>query len=312
MAGNERMTLLKKKYGERAINTAARMHPKDFEVEMNWRDEMDPLYARLNLEFSYGGLMNRGVLDERTRLLVLIAQCAAMAETDYLDSAIRAALNGPATPREILEVILQTSVYVGMPRINRAARLFHGIVTELGRLDELKRTQLPIEGNNAQRSLEAERNNWNVPPDKFPHCEAMLEKYGWHGISAGLRLQPTHHVEAVTRMDRTDQNFLKLWLDFIYGGMYVRDVLDDKTRLLCVVGVCTALDEMTQNENHVRNALLLGATPREVHEVAVQSTQYWGMPRSLRVMTLLDRVLRQQGRDAELTDAQLPLPLSAL
>ncbi len=309
MANSERTNTLKQKYGERAVDTAARMHPKDFEAEMTWRDDMDPQYARLNLAFSYGGLMNRSVLDERTRLLVLIAQCAAMAEMDYLDSAIRAALDGAAAPREILEVILQTSVYVGMPRINRAARLFHGIVTERGRLDELKRTQPPIEGKNAQRSLEAERKAWHVPPDKFPQCESMLETYGWHGISAGLRLQPTHHVEAVTRMDRTDQHFLKLWLDFIYGGMYVRDVLDDKTRLLCVVGVCTALDEMIQNENHVRNALLLGATPREVHEVAVQSTQYWGMPRSLRVMTLLDRVLRQQGREAELTDTQLPLPV---
>ena len=136
----------------------------------------------------------------------------------------------------------------------------------------------------------------------------MLEKYGWHGISAGLRLQPTHHVEAVTRMDRTDQNFLKLWLDFIYGGMYVRGVLDDKTRILCVVGVCTALDEMVQGENHVRAALALGATPREVHEVAVQSTQYWGMPRSLRTMAILERILKEQGRMAELTDTQLPLP----
>ena len=68
----------------------------------------------------------------------------------------------------------------------------------------------------------------------------MLKKYGGHGISAGLCLQPTHHPEATMRRDRADQNFLKYGLDFIYSGMYVRGLCDDKTRILCVVGACTA------------------------------------------------------------------------
>ena len=300
---------LKAKYGEQAVDHVVRMHPTDYSEVMSWRDELDPQYTRLNLEFSYGGLMQRGVLDERTRLLVVIAQCAAMAEMEYLESSIRAALNDAVPPRDILEILLQTSVYVGMPKINRAARLFHRIVTELGRMEELTTTQPPVEGRNAERSLEAERGTWRVADERFPTREAMLKKYGWRGISAGLRLQPTHHAETVTRLDRVDQNFLKHWLDFIYAGMYVRGVLDDKTRMLCVVGVCIALDEMAQGENHVRAALLFGATAREVQEVAVQSTQYWGMPRCMRAMVTLERALKEQGREAELTGTQLPLPL---
>ena len=31
-------------------------------------------------------------------------------------------------------------------------------------------------------------------------------------------------------------DFAKLWLDYIYSGMYTRGILDDKTRVLCVVG----------------------------------------------------------------------------
>ncbi len=299
---------LRKQYGARGVDNAARMHPNDFTQVMAWRDEMDPQYTRLLLDFTFGGLMTRGVLSERVRLLVLIAQCAAMAELEYLESTMRAALNEGVSAREILEILLQTTVYVGMPKINRAARVFHSVVKELGRMQELTQTQPPLEGRNDERSLAAERATWNVTDERFPTREAMLEKYGWHGISAGLRLQPTHHPEAIMRMDCSDQNFLKYWLDFIYGGMYVRGVLDDKIRILCVVGVCTALDEMMQGENHVRAALALGATPREVQEVAVQSTQYWGMPRSLRTMAILERVLREQGRMAELTDTQLPLP----
>ena len=135
-----------------------------------------------------------------------------------------------------------------------------------------------------------------------------MQKYGWEGISAGLRLQPTHNHKTVERLDRVDQHFLKLWLDFIYAGMYVRGILDDKTRLLCVVGVCVVLDEMTQGENHLRAALMFGATPREVYEVVLQSTVLAGMPRCIRAAAMVERILEEQGRIAELTETQLPLP----
>ena len=90
--------------------------------------------------------------------------------------------------------------------------------------------------------------------------------------------------------------------------MYTRGILDDRTRLLCMVGMCTVIDEQVQNENHIRAALMLGASPREVLEVTLQSTIYCGMPRSLRAAAILERVLEEQGRLNELTDTRLPLP----
>ena len=134
---DEQIHKLKAKYGAQGIDNALRMHPKDFSDVMSWRDEMDPQYTRLNLDYTYGGLSQRGVLSERTRLLVIIAQCAAMAEMEYLESSMRAALNSGVTPREVLEILLQTTVYVGVPKINRAGRLFHRIITALGRMDEI-------------------------------------------------------------------------------------------------------------------------------------------------------------------------------
>ncbi|MBM3343824.1 MAG: hypothetical protein FJY56_17200 [Betaproteobacteria bacterium] len=302
------MKKLKAKYGAKAIDNLARLHPKDFDEVITWRDECDPQAARLLLEFTYGGLMARGVLDERTRLLVVIAQCAAAGELEYMESAMRAALNEGVAARDILEVLIQTTVYVGMPRINRAAKVFYKMIKGTKHLAAIKKSQPPMAGRNAERSLEAERKTWTVADKDFPGIDGLMKKYGWYGLSAGIRLQPTHHAHTVLLMDRMDQNFLKFWLDYIYGGLYVRGVLDDKTRLLCVVGVCAALDEMPQNENHIRNALMVGATPREVMEVTLQSTQYWGMPRSLRATRQLLKALEEQGRLHELTDTQLPLP----
>ena len=304
----KRIAQLRKKYGAKGIDNAVRLNPHDFPALMEWRDEMDPHYAKLWLDFTYGGLYTRGVLSDRVRLLVLIGQCVDQDEMEQLAIHIRSALVHSATPREVLEVILQATVYVGNPKVIRSARVFREVITKLGRMDEITKTQPPLHGRGAERSLEKERPAWRVPDERFPRRAELMQKYGWQGISAGLRLQPTHHPQTLARLDRIDQNFLKLWLDFIYAGMYVRGVLDDKTRILCVVGVCVVLDETAQGENHQRAALMFGATPREVLEVVFQSTIYAGMPRCLRAATILERILEEQGRIAELTETQLPLP----
>jgi alkylhydroperoxidase/carboxymuconolactone decarboxylase family protein YurZ len=303
------MEEMRERYGAGSIDNALRLNPDDFEEMIEWRDALDPHYTKLWLDYTYGGLFARRVLDDRTRLLVALAQCVAIADLEGVESNIRAALGQGANPREVLEAILQAGTYVGIPKVAPAARAFRRIVTELGRIDEITSTQLPLDGRTSERSLEAERSTWNVPEGDFPQREEFFKKYGWEGISAGLRLQPTHHVEGITNLDRIDQHFLSLWLKLIYAGLYERKVLDDKTRLLCMVGICTVIDEEAQAYNHQRAALMFGATPREVLEVTLQSTIYCGMPRSLRAMRMLMRILEHRGRTAEITETQLRLDL---
>ena len=74
-----------------------------------------------------------------------------------------------------------------------------------------------------------------------------------------------------------------------------------------MIGELFVMGEFIQAENHIRNALTHGATPREVLEVILQSTIYVGMPRFVRVVALLQRILEEDGRLVELTDTQLPL-----
>lgn len=302
----ERIERLKKKYGAKAIDNAARMHPQDFPAAVDWADDIDEHYTKLWLDFSYGAMFTRGILDERTRSLVVIGQLVVMDEMELLGTHIRSALAHKATPREALEVILQAGVYVGYPKMIRATRVIKQVLTDLGRMDELTKTQLPLDGGGSTRSLEQERPTWQTP--ESPLREKFLKKYGWRSLSPGLRLQPTHHVQSMERFDRVDQQFAKLWLDFIYAGMYSRGILDDKTRVLCVVGELCVMGEFHQAEHHIRNVLMLGASGREVLEVILQSTIYAGMPRFGRFIAILERALEEQGRLHELTDTQLPLP----
>ena len=303
-----RIEQLRKKYGAKAIDSGLARHPEDFLPLIEWADELDQHYAKLWLDFTYGGMFERRVLDERTRTLVVVGQMVAMDEMQELPCHIRGALNGGATPREVLEVILQTSVYLGHSTARRAATVLRQVLVELGRLAEITGTQRPVDGGRSQRSLERERPLWGVTAEQVPRLESLLKKYSWQSLSPGLRLQPTHHVQSVERMDRVDQNFNKLWLDYIYAGMYSRGILDDKTRILCVVGELFVMGELHQAENHIANALAQGASPREVLEVILQSTIYAGMPRFIRFVAILESILEKQGRLAEITHTQPPLP----
>lgn len=303
----DRIEHLKSKYGARAVDNAARLHPGDFPKLLEWWDEMDQHYTKLMMNWTYGGMYTRGVLSDRVRLLVVIGQCIAIGELDELGIYIRSALAQGTSPREILEVILQLTVYIGYQRINRAARIFREIMKSLGRMDEITKTQLPLEGTDAQRTLESDRPTWGVSDQSFPRREEFMKKYGWRGIGSGLRLQPTHHPTTVELLDRVDPNFTKLWLDFVYASMYTRGILDDKTREFIVVGELLVLGETAQIENHMRAALMHGATPRELLEVVLQSTIYIGMPSMTRNVRTVEKILEEQGRLGELADTQLPV-----
>jgi alkylhydroperoxidase/carboxymuconolactone decarboxylase family protein YurZ len=303
MTNDERIAKLKQKYDSAAIDNGMRLRPDDFIDELEWRDRVDQHYARSWLEFTYGGLFTRKGIDERTRLLVAVAQFLAMGEMEELERQIPAALAAGASPREVLEIILQSTVYIGYVKAGRGAKLCVKVIEKLGRLDELTETQLPLEGRTPERSLEAERQQWPAAKsaDETAWRERILETYGWKGVSTRIRTQNHQSNETINNYDRIDPHYLQLWFDFIYGEMYPRQIIDDRTRLLMMVGICLALNEPVQLENHIRGAMLHGATPREVLEICVQSTAYCGMPTTVQVVRVVERVAKEQGREGELT-----------
>ena len=301
-AGAERIERFRKKYGAAIIDNGLRLLPDDFLDEVEWRDRLDQHYTRAWLEFTYGGLFTRKGLDERTRLLVSIAQFLAMGELEEFEQQIPGALSAGATPREVLEIILQSTVYIGYVKASRGARICAKVLTRLGRIDEITNTQLPLEGRMPERSLAADRLKWPAAksPEEAARREELLAKYGWKGVSTRIRTQNHQSSETINNYDRIDPHYLKLWFDFIYGELYPRGIIDDRTRLLMMVGICLALNEPVQLENHIRGALLLGANAREVLEVIVNSTAYVGMPTTVQVVRVLDRVAKEEGRVGEL------------
>jgi 4-carboxymuconolactone decarboxylase len=74
----------------------------------------EPLQELLT-EFCWGAIWARDGLDRRTRSLINIAMLTALNRPEELKAHIGGALRNGCTEEEIVEVLLQTAVYCGMP-----------------------------------------------------------------------------------------------------------------------------------------------------------------------------------------------------
>ena len=131
VVGAMRLKALTRKYGARAIAGLEQAQPHHALEHVEWCDELDPQFTQRWLEFVYGGMTGRGILDARTRHLILVGQFLVMNDEAQFAMHIRNALDH-ASPREVLEVILQATVYLGYPKIIPAVKVFTKVVKSSG------------------------------------------------------------------------------------------------------------------------------------------------------------------------------------
>jgi len=131
--------------------------------------------------------------------------------------------------------------------------------------------------------------------------EQLFEKYNNTGLETGIRLQGEHFLSRVEEFDELDPSWTEAWLTWIYDHLYNRNVLDDKTRVLVVLGECCVLGAEMQIPNHIRSAMRAGATEKEVLEVILQSAVYGGIPRMVVAMKHFRSLMKDLGK-LDLTD----------
>jgi len=142
----------------------------------------------------------------------------------------------------------------------------------------------------------------DVSLDKEARQRELLERYNRKAVETGSRLQGEFFLRIVHEFDELDPEWTQVWLTWIYDHMYNRGVLDDKTRVLCIIGECVVTDEAVQLPNHIRSALRVGATPREILEVILQAHVYAGMPKMIKAMRIYRELMRDLGL-LEVTDS---------
>jgi alkylhydroperoxidase/carboxymuconolactone decarboxylase family protein YurZ len=296
---------MRRKYGSDAVDAGLRLQGASFGSRLQQRDALDQHFTRSWLDYQIKGLARRPALDMRTRMLVLTGQYTMAKSQRLLEDTVRAAIAAGVKVREILEIILQCQVYGGLVTVDPAIETFHRIAEELNLLDELKQDQLALNGLDDQRDRAVEEKKWHTDDLADPRTKPLLEKHGWLSVGRGLTMRPRHHINILDWLDKMDSGFAGLWVRFCYGDMYSRFVVDDKTRLLCMVGDCLAVGEETNSRGHMRGAMRQGAHPREILEIIFQTSANFGMPPAWHALENFVQILHEDGRLHEIGNPPL-------
>ena len=99
------------------------------------RNAFSAEFQDLITRYAWGEIWTRPHFDDRTRRVLVIGTLLALGSWDEFRLHVRAALTeGGFTPDDIKEIILQQTIYAGVPAANHAFREAAGIVEELGLL----------------------------------------------------------------------------------------------------------------------------------------------------------------------------------
>ena len=105
------------------------------EVADSWIEslrEISPEFAKVNVEFPFGELYTRSVLDDKTRELCTIAALTVQGfSLPELKVHTVGALNCGASRDEILEVVTQMLAYCGFPAATNALQAVNEVFVDL-------------------------------------------------------------------------------------------------------------------------------------------------------------------------------------
>ena len=95
-------------------------------------EAVDPKWHELFQGYVERGMYRRSVLDQKTRELCAVAALTVLNQQGALGRHLLSALDYGATRQEVIEVILQMSVYGGFPATQAALATFRQALAEVG------------------------------------------------------------------------------------------------------------------------------------------------------------------------------------
>jgi alkylhydroperoxidase/carboxymuconolactone decarboxylase family protein YurZ len=119
------------------VSTGLKMRPKHHLEMLDYYDHLDSDYARLWEQAIYHGMYSRWQIDDKTRLLCMVANCIAVGEAIQGRAHMLGAMRQGATAREVMEVIFQSVPSFGNPSASKAFTIFVKLMADAGRLDEI-------------------------------------------------------------------------------------------------------------------------------------------------------------------------------
>ena len=101
------------------------------EASLSQADDFSRPLQELVTEYCWGNVWSRPGLDRKTRSLLNLAMLTALNRPHEVKLHVRGALNNGCSKNDIMEVLLQTAIYCGVPAamdsLRGAKEIFHEV-----------------------------------------------------------------------------------------------------------------------------------------------------------------------------------------
>ncbi|MFC4946086.1 carboxymuconolactone decarboxylase family protein [Pseudonocardia sp. GCM10023141] len=87
-------------------------------------------FQEMITQYAWGHIWTRPGLDRRMRSAVTLTALVAHGHLEELELHVRGALNNGLSREEIIEVLMQTAIYCGVPAANSAFRVAQRVLAE--------------------------------------------------------------------------------------------------------------------------------------------------------------------------------------
>lgn len=226
----------------------------------------DPEFADFFANFSGDEVVNQDDLDDRTRMMAVLAALLGCQSVDEFREILPGALNLGLTPVEVKEIVYQACAYLGFGRVRPFFDVVNDVLTEEG-------VSLPLEGQ-ATTSIEDR-------VEKGEQAQVDIFGDGMKGFSSSGPEESRH---------------INRWLSGnCFGDYYTRTGLDHRQRemitfcFLAAQGGCEP-----QLTSHAAGNMKVGNDEAFLIKIISQCLPYIGYPRSLNALRCVNEAAGQQ------------------
>ena len=244
-------------------DTARRNHDEHFPGHVSSLAVTDPELIEYFDNFAFDEVLRHGRLDNRTRLMVILASLiGAQALTEYR-VMLGAALTVGVSPVEVKEIVYQGVPYVGMAKVFDFLHATNDVLADRG-------VELPLAGQATTTSKD------------------RAEK----GLAVQKEIIGADRVDALYEDAPQDQMHIQGYLSAnCFGDHYTRTGVDIATRELLTFAMLVALGGCEpQVRGHVAANVNVGNDRARLIEVLTQLLPYIGYPRTLNGLRAIDEV----------------------
>lgn len=228
--------------------------------------KLAPDMYRMTTECLYGAIWTRPGLDTRYRIIATLTAVVVQHVETQIKVYLRIALSVGLTPEEIVEILMQTTFFAGIPASYNALASAMEVFEERG-IDYT----LP-------ESYDA-----SIEP------EALYEK----GIAKHSELMPDVFGYYTAEPTEEEHELDLLVNQYLWGTIWTRPGLDMKSRLVCGLACYVGQGRYDQLiRRMIEGALRNGVARTEVMEIFIQLAFYVGVLAARAAMNIANTVFR--------------------